>query len=443
VTFLVPWVLGIGALAALGVVALHLIARDVPPRWLLPTARFVPAARTDVLTRTLRPRDPWLLLVRLALVAALAVAAADPVRQWRSREVAQVVIADLSRATAERSEVVRTARTLLGDGGALVVLDTIARQLPIDSLEPLAQRTSLAMRSGAISAALLAAYDAARDVRRTARRVTITLVSPVAREQFDAATDSIRALWPDSIRVVPVRARTSPAVIGVPTVRGPITDALRATVERIGGANPDSMVRLVRDSLTTDDLRLASAGGVVIDWPVDGPYPDSATAVATRTNVVIAPLRRRTLRAAVPLPSDSRQRPASVVSRTATDSTQPPGDAGRAIAWWADGTPAAIERSRGTGCLREVGIGVPAAGDLVLTARFTELVRTLTRPCGAESDFAPADSATMQRLVRAPERAQSMQVADVADPTLVRAALAVAVALLLLELLLRRPRPIA
>jgi hypothetical protein len=443
VTFLVPWVLGIGALAALGIVALHLIARDVPPRWLLPTARFVPDARTDVLTRTLRPRDPWLLLVRLALVAALAVAAADPVRQWRSQESAQVVIADLSRATADRAEVARTARTLLSDGDALVVLDTIARQLPIDSLEPLALRTSQTMRSGAISAALLAAYDAVRDARRTARRVTITLVSPVAREQFDAATDSIRALWPDTIRLVRVRARTSPAASGAPTMRGPATDALRATIGRIGDTNSDIMVRLVRDALTDDDLRLASAGGVAIDWPVEGPYPDSATAVATRTTVVIAPMRRRTLQATVSRPDASQQPASRAVSRAADDSTRLDSDAGRAIAWWADGTPAAIEWSRGSGCMREVGIGVPSAGDLVLTARFMELVRTITRPCGTDADFAAADSATMLRLVRAPEQAQPMQVADVADPALVRAAVGAAVVLLLLELLLRRPRPTA
>ena len=40
---LAPWMLGMGALAVAAIVALHLLARHEPPRWLLPTARFVRA----------------------------------------------------------------------------------------------------------------------------------------------------------------------------------------------------------------------------------------------------------------------------------------------------------------------------------------------------------------------------------------------------------------
>ena len=43
-TFLAPWALGIGGLAAAGAVLLHLVARQRPAAYLLPTTRFIPSS---------------------------------------------------------------------------------------------------------------------------------------------------------------------------------------------------------------------------------------------------------------------------------------------------------------------------------------------------------------------------------------------------------------
>ena len=47
-SFLAPWALAIGGLAAAGAVLLHLVAQQRPAAYLLPTARFIPDRRTLV-----------------------------------------------------------------------------------------------------------------------------------------------------------------------------------------------------------------------------------------------------------------------------------------------------------------------------------------------------------------------------------------------------------
>ena len=47
-SFLAPWALAIGAFASLGVVLLHLVARQRPAAYIFPTTRFVPDRRTLV-----------------------------------------------------------------------------------------------------------------------------------------------------------------------------------------------------------------------------------------------------------------------------------------------------------------------------------------------------------------------------------------------------------
>ena len=67
-TFLAPWAMAIAGLAAAGVVALHLVARQRPAAYLLPTARFIPDQRTLVSRVATRPRDLLLLALRVLLL---------------------------------------------------------------------------------------------------------------------------------------------------------------------------------------------------------------------------------------------------------------------------------------------------------------------------------------------------------------------------------------
>ena len=89
-TFLAPWALIVGGLAAGGVVLLHLVARQRPAAYLLPTTRFLPDRRTLVSRIASRPHDLMLLALRTALVlAASAAFAPDPVTAQIQRNPVQ------------------------------------------------------------------------------------------------------------------------------------------------------------------------------------------------------------------------------------------------------------------------------------------------------------------------------------------------------------------
>ena len=80
-SFVLPWMLGAGLLAALGVVALHLLSTQRPPLRPLPTARFVPESRAEHARRV----DPVGQLLVLALFATLTYAIIEgPDAGWTS-----------------------------------------------------------------------------------------------------------------------------------------------------------------------------------------------------------------------------------------------------------------------------------------------------------------------------------------------------------------------
>src|SRR5262249_29497712 len=71
---------------------------------------------------------------------------------------------------------------------------------------------------------------------------------------------------------------------------------------------------------------------------------------------------------------------------------------GRAIARWADGEPAAVERPLGDGCVRDVAILLDDAGDLTLRPAFRVFVDRLLAPCGGARSVSPATSEALARL---------------------------------------------
>src|SRR5690242_7434338 len=115
-TFLAPWALAVGLLGAAGLVVLHLVARQRPAAYPLPTARFVPDRRTLVSRVSRRPRDLILLALRVLLVLSAAAAFALPVLAPRRSARARVLLLDRSSAVADPGDALRRAREIAGDG---------------------------------------------------------------------------------------------------------------------------------------------------------------------------------------------------------------------------------------------------------------------------------------------------------------------------------------
>ncbi len=271
-TILSPWWLAGGAVAALALVGLHLLAIGRPAPLLLPTARFVPqrSARARRLAR--RPTDLLLLAVRVATVLLAATALARPVRTPPRRAVARVIVADRSRAVADARAVRDSVRALAGAGDLLVAFSERAAApvvLPIDAAArdsaigaALVSTASDSTREangsggvGSVSAALAAARRAAPRLRETADSVELVVVSPLTARAVDAATMPVRATWAGRARVV----RVAPVTDSAPP------DGVRVRA-RADAASPGS-------AASTDDALAAAA--MLVGRDTSAPRPDA------------------------------------------------------------------------------------------------------------------------------------------------------------------------
>lgn len=86
----------------------------------------------------------------------------------------------------------------------------------------------------------------------------------------------------------------------------------------------------------------------------------------------------------------------AVVVASFVRTAHPP--AGRVVARWVDGQPAAAEHPTGRGCVRDVAIALPKRGDLALRESTLRLVRALTEPCGGARDLAVLPEPALARL---------------------------------------------
>src|SRR5687768_17892044 len=82
---------GVGTLVA---VALHFLSVRKPPAMILPTARFVAARDVRAVSRSTRPSDLLLLLLRVLALWCAAVALAGPRWTGGARYVGHVIVAD-------------------------------------------------------------------------------------------------------------------------------------------------------------------------------------------------------------------------------------------------------------------------------------------------------------------------------------------------------------
>ena len=379
-SFLLPgFLLAAGAIAA-GAVLLHFIVTREPDQLELPTARFAPERIIQARARRFEPRDLLLLLIRVALVLVVGGALAGPVIAPSRRDAIRIVMLDRSRAVASPGEAADSARALLRTGDPLILFDSSATLLERNISDSLAALTA-ATAPGRISTALIAALRAASRIRDRADSIELVLISPLAGEEVDAATDSIRSRWPAGIRLVPVAPRPASQATPVTLESGP-NDPLGMTLPPASGNTSPGPVRVLRRLASTTDSAWANQPGrALVVWPADSAAPPGWTAGAPDTVgavmaggvVVVAPFLRQSSRAA-----------------------ERRGD--RVVARWVDGEPAAMETALGQGCIRTVTINVPRAGDLVLDPRFGRLVAALTGPCGGAADLRPLEPTARARL---------------------------------------------
>ena len=416
-TLLAPVWLFAGIAGALGVLALHFIARQRPAPMILPTARFVPDVPARAASRAPRPTDLLLLVMRALAVLLLGLAFAGPILRPQRVPLVRVVMVDRSVAVAAPDSIAAAALMLLRPGDVLVAFDTAVRAVSWADGDTIPPVTAAPADFGA---ALLVAMREARRLSPRVDSIELVLVSPMDAASWNEAVLPIRAAWPGRIRIERTPGAVPDSTGGGFEMRAESGDPLAATAALLGAAGENGVgrVRLIRDAPTAADSSWArDSSGALVQWPRDSVGPvDSAVflsgsgAVVARNVVAVAAWQRR------PLP------------------------AGRAVAWWTDGSPAAVEAPLGGGCIRSVAVGVPEAGDVALARSTQRLLNALTSPCGTPAPAGPVADSIVERvagsgpLVAGTRLVRASAHRSPATPWLLAAGLA----LLLLEWMARR-----
>ena len=368
-TFLAPAFFYAALVVAAITVALHFIVTRQPRAGILPTARFVPDMPATATARATRPSDLLLLLLRVLLVLALGSGLAKPVLKPSLGANARVILADASRSVTNVAELRDSVRSVFRDGDIVVAFDSSTRMFgdsPLDSLQAMPPSRA----RGNFSPALIAAMRAASKLRERADSLELVVVSPFGADEIDAATDSIRGLWPGRARLVTAgRARSDadPATDRGISLRGPSDDPLAVAVSQVSAG---ARVTILRDGSALTD------SGIAMSWPASARPPgsiarsviDTIGGVTTGESLVVSAFERRW-----ELVPDSI-RNAEVIAR------------------WTDGEPAAVEWPRSSGCTRSVLVPVSSAGDLVIRDDFTKFVTAIAGPCVSQQPFIPADA---------------------------------------------------
>lgn len=343
-SLLTPLWLWLGVAGAAAVTLMHFFARQRPRPAPLPTARFVPDVAARAPSPARQPTDLLLLVLRVLALLVAGLALARPVVRPERRLIGRVVVADDSAA-------LDSARAHATEGDSLVTAPTL-------------------------SAGLILAIRASTALRDHVDSIELVIASPFTAQRFDAATDSIRRLWPGRARLVRVAVAAEPASRRIELV-GTGDDPLRAAIALLGPRS-GAVSRIARGALTPADSAFASGGGVLVAWPRDptSPVADTVGAVAAGGVVVVAAFARPTLQLS--------SSPAFSV-----------------VAHWVDGAPAAVERAVGAGCIRDVAVPIPSTGDLVLRRSVRDLVDALAAPCGGPRSSTPASANRLAVLAAA------------------------------------------
>lgn len=429
ITFLAPLALAAAAVGTVAITVLHFLSVRRPPIVMLPTARFVVARDIRAVSRSTRPTDVLLLLIRVLALWCAALAIAGPRWTPSTRALGHIIVADI----AVRADSLQLRKRAGVPEGA-------------EAHVKFAWTTSGVLQHE-LGAAMPAAWQAAQSLVLRDGALDSVALHVVVPYGGVASTDGWapwRASWPGRVQTVRAPAPApEPAPMPTPTVRmlGTVTfvdgesdDVLRAAYRAAADSTFTSAV-VVRRSVVPDTLSPNTAvvvgalqrRTIVVNWPTSGvppdwrPVTDTSRALVVGDVALVAPWTRH---AAAP---DSMSRaPALVLAR------------------WSDGLPAAIEHESGDGgCSRDVAVAVPANSDLLLSPSGAALVRAMFAPCGSVNAAVPArildDSGGMRTLASVDGlRAQFTSRASVSPPWLPAVLLGVAMALLMIEVVLRR-----
>ena len=421
-TFAVPFFAWAAAGVALATVALHLLAWRRPPESPLPTARFVPERPIRMVSRAVKPTDLGLLALRVLLVLLIGFALAGPVLAPRRDGAARVLVIDRSGSVGSGAEVAARARDAFRAGDAVVVFDSMAREVTSPTADSVGT-VAASHGAGSLSAPLILANRAARRLARVRDSVSIVIISPFTTNEIDAATASIRQTWPGPVRLVRAGAipndTAPPSRVAVrPATGDPVAVAL-ALGSPVAGGNG---IRVVRDAPTAADSAWARAGNALVVWPVvtPGDWPRRATADTAFGVATVG------------------SGPATVVAAFARTAAPPPGGV---VARWSDGDVAATETTLGDGCVRSVSVLVPTAGDLAVTSGFRRFVERVAEPCAraraVASDSLLASVLPSENATDASPR-DDVAAGNEAQRTLVARLLGLALAAAVAEMFLRR-----
>lgn len=428
-TWLVPWALAAAGGAAALVGLLHLLARDRPPRWLLPTARFVRAGTARATRRARTPRDRRLLALRMLALLLAGAGFAAPVRDPAGGSIARVVLLEKPSPGVGADSAFNATRERLKPGDRLVVFDTMAAVIiagaegaALDSLAGGIAADSMSVAAPhppRLSAALVAGARIAGEVAASVDSVEMIVVSTL-RGVEDAATREIRALWPGRIELVQVPALTGDTITRPLHVRGAAADPVVAGARLAGAAMAAGDIApgatlIVRDSVRASDAAFARSGGTLVVWPAGSQRAAEIPSADTTSGIVVEG-------AVVPFVALRRGRP----------------PAGRVVARWVDGEPAATQLPHGAGCIRTVSVDLPAAGDLTLRPGFQRALRGLALPCAGQPRPIVSDSMRAILAGSGALASAAMLRRDVSRSPATPWLLGAALVLLLLEPALRR-----
>ena len=434
-TFFAPWALWVAGAVSAAVIALHILASNNPRVTALPTTRFIPDVPLRATARALRLTDMLLMLLRVAAVMLVGVAVARPELTGARRAVGRVVMVDRSAHDRDRNEAADSAALYYARGDVLIAFDSAAYRIRgNDALLSLRGEGSSVIAEGSLSAALSAGMRASSELRGDADSVELVLISPLAAAEFDAATRAIRSVWPGRTRLVRIAAVDSVTTPVSIEVRGAtLDDPVRAAVTMLPRADTVNthtrFVRLDRGAPSDADTSWAKFGAAYVRWPASL----ESSGWHARGSV-------DTLGAVIG--GAGSESNAIVVSKF-----MPTADAaaGRIVARWVDGTPAATERALGSGCVRDVAIPIARRGDLALRESTRRLVAALATECGGiVIHVAASDSSVAQlRGTGALVATRALATRGASSGHLAIWLLVVALALLLIEPFLRRQRATA
>ena len=382
-SWLIPTALTVAAIAAIATIALHFIARSRPVAEPLPTARFIPDRAIHARTRSIALTDVLLMLLRLVAVLLLGFAVAGPVFA-AGGTVSRIILADRSRSVATIDAVRDSVRAYLRQGDQLIAFDSsasLARTTTIDSIIATQARGSL---SAAISSATRAGVRAAAGVDSA----ELVIVSPFTDDEVDAATMKLRAAWPGRIRVVRVAAAEPTEKPTRVEVRAESNDAVAAGLSLLPAI--DAPVRVVRGRVASADSAWARDGNVLVHWPASDADADWPR------------------RAAIDAIGGVTAGGATLVGRFPRLWALE----GNVVARWADGQPAAVEKTVGRGCIRDVGLLVDESSDLTLRPGFRSLANELLAPCNDRRVGARLDSASLSAIAGRGSLAPSANLRD-------------------------------